>query len=128
MKELGMKDQESILLTGAAGFIGFHTAQDLLHQGYHVLGIDNFSPYYDISLKYARVQLLKEKFPNTFTFAKADITDRPLIDQLWESIERPITRIVHLAAQAGVRYSLVNTYEYVYTNVMGHLVMMEKAS
>ena len=122
-----MVHKESILLTGVAGFIGFHVAQALLKEGRFVIGIDSISDYYDISLKYARLKILKETFPETFIFCKADIADRSMIDHIWSSAQYPITQVIHLAAQAGVRYSLTNPYEYVTTNVMGHLVLLEKA-
>jgi UDP-glucuronate 4-epimerase len=122
-----MMHKESILLTGVAGFIGFHVAQLLLREGYFVIGVDNISTYYDTSLKYARLKILKETFPDTFVFCKGDIADRPFIESMWHSAERPITRVVNLAAQAGVRYSLENPYEYVTTNIMGHLVLLEQA-
>lgn len=122
-----MSDNHTIFLTGAAGFIGFHTARALMSQGHFVMGIDNISPYYDTALKHARLKVLKEEFKDQFIFVKGDITDRALVDHAWDSVSRPITKVIHLAAQAGVRYSLENPYEYVSTNVMGHLVLLEKA-
>jgi len=122
-----MSNSNTIFLTGAAGFIGFHTARALMTQGHYVLGVDSISPYYDTALKYARLQLLKDEFPDQFIFVKGDITDRPLMEKVWASATKPITKVVHLAAQAGVRYSLENPYEYVSTNVMGHLVLLELA-
>lgn len=122
-----MSDSHTIFLTGAAGFIGFHTARALMSQGHYVLGVDSISPYYDTALKYARLKVLKDEFPDQFIFVKGDITDRPLMEKIWTSVARPITKVVHLAAQAGVRYSLENPYEYVSTNVMGHLVLLELA-
>lgn len=122
-----MHQTESILVTGVAGFIGFHVARRLLEQGTYVVGIDNLSDYYDVGLKYDRLGVLKKEFPQTFLFVKADITDRSSIDTLWRTVVHPITSVVHLAAQAGVRYSLENPYEYINTNVMGHLVLLEQA-
>jgi UDP-glucuronate 4-epimerase len=122
-----MHKEESVLLTGVAGFIGFHVAQLLLREGYFLIGVDSISTYYDTSLKYARLKILKETFPDTFIFCKGDIADRSFMEHIWHSVERPITRVVHLAAQAGVRYSLENPYEYITTNVMGHLVLLEQA-
>ena len=114
----------SILVTGAAGFIGSHVAWALLARGERVLGIDNFSDYYDPVLKFARVKPLRED--KGFVFLEADISDREAILGLAE--RRPdVDRIVHLAAQPGVRHSLVDPYVYVQTNVMGHLVMLELA-
>ena len=113
----------SILVTGAAGFIGSHVARALLARGETVLGIDNFSDYYDPVLKFARLKPLRED--RGFTFLEADITDREAMLAL--AAQHSIDRIVHLAAQPGVRHSLVDPYLYVSTNVMGHLVMLELA-
>src|SRR5437667_5314958 len=97
----------SILLTGAAGFIGFHVAKALLERGDQVVGIDNLNDYYDVRLKEARLTALCA-FP-AFTFAKLDVADR---DRVLEIVERhrDLCSIIHLAAQAGVRYSLENPY------------------
>lgn len=111
-----------ILVTGAAGFIGFHTAVKLLQRGETVVGVDNLNDYYDVSLKEARLQQL-ENFEN-FTFVKLDIADKSGMENLWQE-HGPFTRVVHLAAQAGVRYSLENPYAYVSSNCMGHLTVME---
>jgi UDP-glucuronate 4-epimerase len=113
----------TVLLTGAAGFIGSHVAQTLLARGERVIGIDNFSPYYDPVLKFARLKPLREN--PAFTFLEADISDREAILNMVDG--QGIDRIVHLAAQPGVRHSLVDPYIYVQTNVMGHLVMLELA-
>jgi UDP-glucuronate 4-epimerase len=113
----------SILVTGAAGFIGSHVAKALLVRGERVVGIDNFSDYYDPVLKFARLKPLRED--RGFTFLEADITDREAMLAL--AGQHTIDRIVHLAAQPGVRHSLVDPYLYVTTNVMGHLVMLELA-
>ena len=122
-----MTNQETTIVTGVAGFIGFHVAQTLLKEGHNILGIDSFSDYYDVSLKEARLKILQEEFPDRFVFHKGDISKRAEIESIWQSSEKPVTRVVHLAAQAGVRYSLENPYEYVTTNVMGHLVLLECA-
>ncbi len=114
----------SILLTGAAGFIGCHVAQALLARGETVIGVDNLDPYYDVRLKEARLALLADK-PG-FTFARIDIAERDAMMDL-VGRHRGIRRIVHLAAQAGVRHSLVDPYAYVRSNVMGHLVVQEAA-
>jgi UDP-glucuronate 4-epimerase len=114
----------SILVTGVAGFIGSQVAQALLARGEQVLGIDNFSDYYDPVLKFARVKPLRES--KDFTFLEADIADRDTMREL-PGRHAGIDRIVHLAAQAGVRHSLVDPYSYVQANVMGHLVMLELA-
>lgn len=111
-----------ILITGVAGFIGYHTATALLARGEKVVGIDCFSPYYDVDLKRARVRELINH-PN-FTLIEANITDRNAMEKIWAN-NGPFTRVVHLAAQPGVRYSLQNPYEYVMTNCLGHLTVLE---
>ncbi|MDX1736606.1 MAG: SDR family NAD(P)-dependent oxidoreductase [Alphaproteobacteria bacterium] len=114
----------TILVTGAAGFIGMHTSERLLARGEKVVGIDNLNDYYDVSLKEARLARLTVH--ENFEFFKADIGDREALENMVKA--RPdIDRIVHLAAQAGVRYSLENPYAYITTNVMGHLNVMELA-
>ncbi len=114
--------QEPVLVTGAAGFIGFHTATRLLARGEKVVGIDNLNDYYDVELKEARLRTLAEN-PN-FTFVKVDISDRVAMENLWVQ-HGPFLRVVHLAAQAGVRYSLVNPYSYIQSNCMGHITVLE---
>ncbi len=111
-----------ILLTGAAGFIGFHVAQALLERGEQVVGVDDLNAYYDPKLKRARLAQLQGR--NGFSFHKIDISDRAAMLALAES-EPGLDGAIHLAAQAGVRYSLENPYAYVQTNVMGHLTVME---
>ena len=114
----------SILITGAAGFIGFHVAKALLERGDRVVGIDNLNDYYDVRLKEARLALLSA-YPG-FLFAKLDVADR---DGVFALVERhkDLRSVIHLAAQAGVRYSLENPYAYIDSNVMGTLVMLEAA-
>jgi UDP-glucuronate 4-epimerase len=114
----------TILVTGAAGFIGYHVAEALLARGERVVGVDNLNDYYDVRLKQARLARLEDK-PG-FRFCRADIADREPIHLLVRG-EPSIDAIVHLAAQAGVRHSLVDPYTYVQTNVMGHLVVLEAA-
>jgi UDP-glucuronate 4-epimerase len=114
----------SVLVTGAAGFIGSQVTRALLARGETVVGIDNFSEYYDPVLKYARLKPLRED--KGFTFLEIDIADRDAMLALADR-HGGIDRIVHLAAQPGVRHSLVDPYVYVQTNVMGHLVMLELA-
>src|SRR6266496_94463 len=110
-----------VLVTGAAGFIGMHVAERLLARGDHVLGLDNLNDYYDVSLKQARLARLA---PNRgFQFVKLDVADRGGIADLFER-ERP-ERVVHLAAQAGVRYSLKNPHVYADSNVVGFLDILE---
>ncbi len=111
-----------ILVTGAAGFIGFHTSLRLLSEGENVVGIDNLNDYYDVNLKKARLEVL-QKYDN-FTFVKVEISDKSEMDKLWAEYGS-FTRVVHLAAQAGVRYSLKNPYAYVQSNIVGHLNVME---
>lgn len=113
--------QNTVLVTGAAGFIGFHTVQKLLAQGRHVVGVDNLNSYYDLSLKEARLKQIKDE---NFVFIKADITDRAAMEKLWAE-QGPFTEVIHLAAQAGVRYSLTNPYDYVTSNCLGHLTILE---
>ena len=114
----------SVLVTGVAGFIGSHVARALLARGEAVVGIDNFSDYYDPILKFARLKTLRED--KGFTFLEADIADREAMLAL-AGRHGDLDRIVHLAAQPGVRHSMVDPYIYVQTNVMGHLVMLELA-
>ena len=114
----------SVLVTGVAGFIGSHVARALLARGEAVVGVDNFSDYYDPILKFARLKTLRED--KGFTFLEADIADREAMLAL-AGRHGDLDRIVHLAAQPGVRHSMVDPYIYVQTNVMGHLVMLELA-
>ena len=110
-----------ILVTGAAGFIGYHTARSFLDRGDEVIGLDNLNSYYDVSLKEARLQRLQTD--KRFRFVRADLTDAPALEQLFES-ER-FDRVVHLAAQAGVRYSLSNPRAYIESNLSGFLNIIE---
>ena len=114
----------TILVTGAAGFIGMTLCHVLLARGETVVGIDNLNDYYDPSLKHARLATLEEK-PD-FTFVKLDIADTEAVNALAQS-HGPFDRIVNLAAQAGVRYSLQNPVAYVKSNLLGHLNIMELA-
>ncbi|WP_142849327.1 NAD-dependent epimerase [Telmatospirillum sp. J64-1] len=114
----------SIIVTGAAGFIGFHTAKRLLERGERVIGVDNVNDYYDPSLKEARLAVLREY--EGFSFYRIDIADRAAMDEMLARYD-DISDIVHLAAQAGVRYSLINPYAYSHANLEGHLVMLEVA-
>ncbi|MDR3528010.1 MAG: NAD-dependent epimerase/dehydratase family protein [Rhizomicrobium sp.] len=112
----------TVLLTGAAGFIGYHVAEALLARGQSVIGIDNLNDYYDVRLKEARLARL-EKQPG-FRFQRCDFSD-PAAMQAFANED--ISHIVHLGAQPGVRYSLINPYAYITANVMGHVVMLELA-
>jgi UDP-glucuronate 4-epimerase len=110
-----------VLVTGAAGFIGYHTSQRLLAAGYPVVGLDNLNNYYDVSLKKARLALL-QKHP-AFRFEQVELTDRDAMRNLF-SQER-FARVIHLAAQAGVRYSLEAPHAYIDSNVTGTLNVLE---
>ncbi len=114
----------TILLTGAAGFIGMHVAEVLLARGERVIGVDQVTPYYDVRLKRARLARLETH--KNFIFQLANIADKETVSAM---IARhpEVSRIVHLAAQPGVRHSLVDPYGYIEANVMGHLVMLEAA-
>ena len=114
----------SILLTGAAGFIGFHVTRALLDRGEQVIGIDNLNDYYDVKLKTARLDRLRTH--TAFRFEKLDVADREKVFRLVEQSPE-LTGIIHLAAQAGVRHSLHDPYTYIDANVMGTLVMLEAA-
>ena len=114
----------SIVVTGASGFVGYHVAEALLARGDTVIGLDNMNPYYDVRLKEARLDRLRVH-PN-FLFYQCDISDRAAVSAAFGR-HGDISEIVHLAAQAGVRHSLVDPYSYVQSNVMGHLVMLEAA-
>ncbi|WP_422012999.1 NAD-dependent epimerase/dehydratase family protein [Reyranella sp.] len=114
----------SVLVTGVAGFVGSHVARALLARGDRVVGIDNFSDYYDPVLKFARLKPLRET-PG-FTFIEGDIANRETMLGLADRPEG-VDRIVHLAAQPGIRHSQIDPYIYVQTNVMGHLVVLELA-
>ncbi|CAI1623806.1 NAD-dependent epimerase [Serratia liquefaciens] len=109
------------LVTGAAGFIGYHTAERLLAAGHQVVGIDNLNDYYDVGLKMARLDLLADK--PAFQFIKLDLADREGMAQLFA--EHQFQRVIHLGAQAGVRYSLENPLAYADANLIGHLNVLE---
>jgi UDP-glucuronate 4-epimerase len=110
-----------VLVTGAAGFIGYHTSRLLLARGYQVVGLDNLNDYYDVSLKKARLAQLQEQA--SFRFEQLDLVDREAMTRLFAR-ER-FARVVHLAAQAGVRYSLEAPHAYIDSNVTGTLNVLE---
>ncbi|MEN9206757.1 MAG: NAD-dependent epimerase [Gloeomargarita sp. GMQP_bins_120] len=113
--------REAVWVTGAAGFIGFHLARALLQQGRRVIGIDNLNPYYDVQLKRDRLAQLKDD--PRFTFVYLDLADRQGVEQLFA--QSPPDVLVHLAAQAGVRYSLDQPHTYIQSNVVGFLHILE---
>tara|TARA_Y100000817_G_scaffold314068_1_gene311762 strand:- start:2034 stop:3044 length:1011 start_codon:yes stop_codon:yes gene_type:complete len=110
-----------ILITGAAGFIGYHTSKALLARGDEVVGLDNLNNYYDVSLKHSRLDILKKE-PG-FKFVELDLSDRDSVAELFAV--RGFQRVVHLGAQAGVRYSLKNPYAYLDSNLAGMLTVLE---
>ena len=126
-----------ILVTGAAGFIGFHLAESIVNTGHEVVGIDNINNYYDVNLKFARLEqagishhLIKEngelatsESHNNYRFSKMDITDLPKLEQLFK--QENFDYVVHLAAQAGVRYSIENPHVYVQSNLVGFVNLLE---
>ncbi|HEY5131400.1 MAG TPA: SDR family NAD(P)-dependent oxidoreductase, partial [Bradyrhizobium sp.] len=109
-----MSDQ-TILVTGAAGFIGFHVARRLLAEGRHVVGLDNLNAYYDPALKQSRLNILREN--SRFSFVQTDLADRPSMASLFA--EHRFAVVVHLAAQAGVRHSIDHPHAYVDANLEG---------
>ena len=110
-----------VLVTGAAGFIGFHTARRLLGRGEIVIGLDNLDPYYDVALKEARLAQLREHA--AYSHLHLDIADREAMKAMFA--EHAPRRVVHLAAQAGVRHSLENPEAYVDANLVGFLSILE---
>ncbi len=111
----------NLLVTGVAGFVGFHLCQRLLDRGDTIIGIDNLNDYYDVSLKQARLEQLKNR--SGFSFKKLDLADREGINQLFA--QGNFEQVAHLAAQAGVRYSLKNPYAYIDSNLVGFLNILE---
>ena len=118
---MSLLDFMKILLTGAAGFIGMHTAKRLLARGDEVIGLDNLNDYYDVNLKKNRLLKLTES--KNFRFVKIDLTDDENIKKLFE--EEKFNAVVHLAAQAGVRYSLTHPQAYISSNVAGFCNILE---
>jgi len=125
-----------ILVTGTAGFIGYHLANKLIERGDEVIGIDNINDYYDVNLKYGRLEsagvkkekieygkkVESKKYPN-YKFIKLNLEDKEAIDKLFK--EEKFDKVCHLAAQAGVRYSLKNPYAYINSNIVGHMNILE---
>jgi UDP-glucuronate 4-epimerase len=115
----------TVLVTGAAGFIGAATSRALLERGDDVVGIDNLNDYYDPALKQARLDQLMRQFGNRFRFERVDFADAEALKRATDEID--LTGIIHLGAQAGVRYSLENPGAYVQSNLVGHANMLELA-
>jgi len=115
----------TVLVTGAAGFIGMHVAAALLARGEQVVGIDNFTPYYAVALKQARVAHVQAQASGRFTFLNVDFGDAAALTAALAAID--FDRIVHLGAQPGVRYSLENPGAYIHSNIAGHLNVLEVA-
>jgi len=111
----------NILVTGAAGFIGFHVTQRLLAAGHQIVGIDNLNDYYDVGLKQSRLDLIAQH--PSFRFIKMELADRAAIASLFE--QHAFQRVIHLGAQAGVRYSIDNPHAYADANLIGHLNILE---
>jgi len=109
------------LVTGAAGFIGFFVAKRLISEGHQVIGLDNLNDYYDVNLKKARLSILNEH--RLFSFAELDLADRKGVAELFA--QHQFNRVIHLAAQAGVRYSIDNPMVYADSNLIGHLTILE---
>lgn len=121
-----MTEKRCILVTGAAGFIGFHTAKRLLEAGDDVVGIDNVNDYYDVSLKEARLRILEDtgsKAAGKWSFIRADLADQGAVNGAFRS--HRFARVIHLAAQAGVRYSVINPHAYVQSNIVAFTNILE---
>src|SRR5690348_2275407 len=118
----------TVLVTGAAGFIGHHVVKALLARGDEVIGVDNLNDYYEVSLKEARLaQLAPHQKTGQFTFHRLDMADHEALSAALKSSSGNIGQIVHLAAQAGVRYSLTHPFAYAQSNLNGHLSVLELA-
>ena len=116
----------TILVTGSAGFIGYHVTLNLLKNGENVIGLDNLNSYYDVKLKESRLRNLKDfsnKYKSSFQFVKDDLKNFDSLNNIFKSSE--IKKVIHLAAQAGVRYSIENPFAYVESNIYGFLNILE---
>ena len=110
-----------VLVTGSAGFIGYHTSKRLLDSGHDVVGLDNLNDYYDITLKKDRTKLLQSY--DRFSFYKINLEDQSAVELLFKN--EPPQRVIHLAAQAGVRYSIEHPQAYVQSNIVGTFNILE---
>jgi UDP-glucuronate 4-epimerase len=110
-----------ILVTGAAGFIGFHLSKRLLAENFHVIGVDNLNDYYDVRLKKERLKLLESNM--NFKFYQTDLADQESLNQIFKDHSIPI--VINLAAQAGVRYSISHPHSYVHSNLVGYVNILE---
>ncbi|SMQ85067.1 UDP-glucuronate 4-epimerase [Bacillus sp. OV166] len=116
-----LENSKTYLITGAAGFIGYYLSRKLLENGFRVIGIDNINDYYDVNLKYTRLELLNSY--EHFTFIKGDISDKVMITNTFEEYKPNV--VVNLAAQAGVRYSIENPDVYIQSNIIGFYNILE---
>ena len=117
---------KKVLITGAAGFIGFHSSQRLIEEGYEVIGIDNFNNYYDVKLKKARIECIeksKKSIHKKWKFIKCDLLEKTKLDELFDKYNPEY--VLNLAAQAGVRYSIDNPSEYINSNIVGFMNLIE---
>lgn len=121
MIELRVEMKEKILITGAAGFVGFHLSSLLLDKSYQLIGIDNLNDYYDPQLKEDRLVILNQH--NNFRFHKIDLKEKPSVDEIFDQYQPDY--VINLAAQAGVRYSIENPYAYVDSNLTGFMNILE---
>ena len=118
---MNINKDAKILITGAAGFIGFHLSKLLLDKDCKIIGVDNLNDYYDPQLKKDRLTVLSKS--NNFVFHKVDLKDKPDVDQIFETYKPEY--VINLAAQAGVRYSIKNPYAYVDSNLIGFVNILE---
>jgi len=117
---------KKVLITGAAGFIGFHSSKRLIEEGYEVIGIDNFNNYYDVKLKKARIEYIeksKKSIHKKWKFIKCDLLERTKLDEIFDKYNPEY--VLNLAAQAGVRYSIDNPSEYINSNIVGFMNLIE---
>jgi len=123
-RQTTMENKGKILITGVAGFIGFHLALRLQSEGYDIVGIDNLNEYYDVNLKISRLDVLKtSSHDKNYTFIKLDIADKSKVEQLFA--DNPFSIVIHLAAQAGVRHSIDAPHAYTESNITGFLNILE---